>query len=517
MTSIWIFVSSWMQNLFLQQKSLENMSNIVDFSKELNTTISFAISSGSIEKIWSWVVFKREKNYDYGGFSYIWTSLENLFFCGDTESEDTETNHIFIKNFIPYFENGESSLEETLTWRLINGSDTYISYRKEHKITKNGNKIVWKWVFWNKFSPWDYWTWVYLNSPTWMALDSEWKLYFSDTLNNRILYLSGSKLYPLLDFEDWLREPTGLYYNDSEKSLYIANSAKWEILKLSSKKINPTENLTFSGSFSPEVDISGIESMKFNFINNLKSAELNLPNSTWSFNFSSNISQNEDFLTGSTNILTYYFSDYNDLLSSTQIYDCISAWDFLQRIYIDTDSKVKKEIKECPSSWTWNLVTYWNSTPRNLLSSDNYQINIGNIQTNPSSEKWNLVVNVGFYDELWWKLYEKNFPFTTNWDDKIYTMDDNILEVYEKDLKYPNWIWWNWTSDFNEFDIYSFNNYNIDRKNDIILKTPIKDLDVSKNWDLWNFILKYYRNYNCYNLDENKEKIKTFLIKKNLR
>jgi hypothetical protein len=29
--------------------------------------------------------------------------------------------------------------------------------------------------------------------------------------------------------------------------------------------------------------------------------------------------------------------------------------------------------------------------------------------------------------------------------------------------------------------------------------------------------LKYYRNYNCYNLDENKEKIETFISKINLK
>jgi hypothetical protein len=125
-------------------------------------------------------------------------------------------------------------------------------------------------------------------------------------------------------------------------------------------------------------------------------------------------------------------------------------------------------------------------------------------------EAWNYTIRLKFWNSL-----EEEFFFFTQWDEKIYTKNGNTLEVLKTWLNYPNWIWWE--NDFNQFvasdDISSLT---FDKENDIILETPIESLEISRDWDLINIILKYYRNYNCYNLDENKAKIETFISKINL-
>ncbi|MDF1682506.1 MAG: hypothetical protein P1U46_01820 [Patescibacteria group bacterium] len=46
---------------------------------------------------------------------------------------------------------------------------------------------------------------------------------------------------------------------------------------------------------------------------------------------------------------------------------------------------------------------------------------------------------------------------------------------------------------------------------------PIESINISNDSDLLNIIIKYYHNYDCYNLDANKEKIKTVLWKYSLK
>lgn len=68
----------------------------------------------------------------------------------------------------------------------------------------------------------------------------------------------------------------------------------------------------------------------------------------------------------------------------------------------------------------------------------------------------------------------------------------------------------------NEFNINNLNDLEIDKANDIILKSPVESLDISNDYWLINIILKYYKNYNCYNTDLNQWKVRTFLSKINI-
>jgi len=462
MVSIGVFVSSWIKNIFLQQKSLEFASNINDFSNTLYETFSNIQNSWSINTTSSWIIFKRNMDFSKWWFTYIWTTELDNYFCEDDSLEESErkTNHVFIKDFIPFFEElDDKNSNSYLTWSVSHSWNIYISHQKEHKITDTSwNKIVWKWVFWDFFQEWSSWTWIYLNSPTWMA--SDWEvIYISDTLNNRILYLSWSTIHKLLDENDWILEPTWLYYDSN--TLYIANSWKNEILKITSENIiEPnSKNISFSWITQNSNNII-IEFFRNKNPHNISTIDINTP----SFN---NIADD----------LTYInFNKYSHSFMS---------WSTIEYIIFN-----------------------WTTT---------YEIELNNLSD--FSLSWVYSINLNIWTS------EKNYYFFTKWDDKIYTMSDNKVEVIRSWLNYPNWIWWNpWTNIFpNNTNIYEFDtstlisNLDSDLENDIILKNPIYNLDISRDWgwswNLLNIILKHYKNYNCYNLDENKEKIWTFLIK----
>ena len=452
MVSIWVFVSSWMKNIFLQQKSQELSSNLNDFTTDIYETFSTIQNSWSLHLTASWVIFKRNKTFSDWWFTYIWSSIINNYFCDDINSEDTNTNHIFIKNFIPFFENWEDiNSNSILTWSVIHNWNTYISYQKEHKITDSSwTIIVWRWIFWDKFEDWDLATQIYINWPTWMA--SDWnKLYFSDTLNNRVLYLSWTTVHKLLDENDSIEEPTWLYYDSSNKALYISNSWLWEIIKISSPNILPP-NKTFSFSWITEnnVDTLYLEFYRDRVPHNINSLTIN----TSSFN-----NDTDDIKSYNNNIFSYSFMNWaatenkNFVWASTYSFDLSNLNFFL-------------------TSWVYTIkLIIWNT--------------------------------------------EKEFYYFTKWDDEISTMNDNKVEIVRTWIKYPNGIWWSLATESNEFNSALIWNLSPDINYDNILKNPINNLDISRNWgwNLLNLILKHYRNYNCYNLDENKEKINTFLSK----
>lgn len=447
MVSIWVFVSSWMKNIFLQQKNQEFASDLNDLTTEIYETFSNIQNSWSLHLTASWVIFKRNKVFSDWWFVYIWSSIINNYFCDDINSEDTHTNHIFIKNFIPFFENSTDT--DYLTWSVVHNLNTYISYQKEHKITNSSwSIIIWRWIFWDKFEEWLSATWIYLNSPTWMA--SDWnKLYFSDTLNNRILYLSWTTIHKLLDENDSIEEPTWLYYDSSDKALYIANSWLWEIIKISSPvTIAPGKTLSFSWITENNIDTIYLEFYKDRVPHNINSLTIN----TASFNNDTN-----DIKNYNNNIFSYSFM----------------SWSTIEN--------------------------------KNFVWTTTYNIVLSNL--NSFIESWVYTIKL-----IIWNT-EKEFYYFTNWDDEIHTMNDNKVEIISTWLNYPNGIWWSLATEFNEFDSTSIWNLSPDINYDNILKNPINNLDISQNANLLNIILKHYRNYNCYNLDENREKISTFLSK----
>lgn len=489
MVSIGVFVSSWMSNIFQQQQTIKNSSDFSYFISRLNSSIN-SYSTWFIETTSSWIMFKSDKSFWNGWFTYIWTETLSWVYC-NSDSETPETNSLFIKTFIPFEEQGEDIFNDMMWWYSwsltsiwINISWTlYTSYQKEHSIKDDSwNIIIWKQIFWEKFEDWVNWTWVYLNSPTWLT--NSWNILFiSDTLNDRILYYdtTTSLVYKLLDESDWLNEPTGLHYENSENALYIANSWNGEILKYSSDNISSNPTLTMSGFTE---SINRIEaSFSWTQYPNLLS--------TWNWSIIWN-STNPNYLTWSSNTLNYYF-----VTKAAESNQATCTW--TETIF----SNWKPSIY-CTRSWSWEVASYPNSNIN--------QIDISNL--NWFSNTWSYFVNLKLFD---WasEQYSEYFPYFTNWDNNILTKNDNTLEVVYSWLNYPTWIWWTWSSDFNEFLDWTYSDIAFSEY-DELLKIPLKELIINYNPnDLLSVVIKYYKSYDCYNPDKKSEKI--FIINKNLK
>ncbi len=507
MVSVGIFVNNWMANILTQQKVIKNTTELTEFTSKVHTTINLIQSWSTFPaQTSSWIIFKRNLNLWEWWFSYIWTinSIDDVngdwIYCDSgSDSEDKTTKHIILKNFIPFEEEWEDIFND-YTWSLISikidWTQIFKSFQKENKVSIkeawNWKTIIWKWVFWNKLKEWDLWKNIYLNSPTWLAI--KWNILFiSDTLNNRVLYykISQDEIYTLLDESDWLNEPTWLFYNDSEKALYIANSWNWEVLKYSSKKQNPIPELTMS--WFSENNINKIE-VGFSWSNNPSL------NTKWNWNITNNFS--DDYITYIDNKIINY--SINKLTEKNKI-ECNwkSNWD-----YIFDTTEITKPIIYCTKSWSWKSLSY----PTSTIS----KIEISSLSN--FTNTWTYYANLKLFDWNTQKWDTKNFPFFTQWDDNILTPDDNILEVVEPWLNYPTGLWWDsWNNKiaYNKFWDWNYSNLEYDKNNDTVLKTPIDDLMVNINDDLLSIVLKYYKKYNCYNLDDKSER--TYLFNKNLK
>jgi hypothetical protein len=391
MLSVWIFVSNWIWNILNSQKSLENSSDFIEFLWEVNTSINlldknFSFNSNSgVTKTSSWIIFKRWKEFSNWGFNYLWETNENLTYCL-TWSENINTNHIFIKNFIPFWDYKNSLSYSWTTW--------YTSYQKEHIIKNNsGNIIIWKWIFWNEFEDWKSWTGIYLNNPTWLA--KNWDiLYISDTLNNRVLYYNTTtkKIFILLDENDWLNEPTWLYFNNNE--LYISNSANGEILKYSSLvKNSQTLNIVWINKSVSNFKISFFNQDWIFNINNLPNINditfnnaIKWPTDTISKN-NNEITYSFSWWTVNKNIQNITFKDNLNNFSNTwtyyakldidnNIYTYFTQWDNDILTNLDNILEVHKENLEYPTeiwwTWVWDFKEYWKWSFSNLDFNKNY-------------------------------------------------------------------------------------------------------------------------------------------------
>ena len=508
MVSVGVFISSWMQNILIQQKVLENTDNFTNFATNLHTSFNLIQSWSIIEKTSSWILFKRWQNFWEGGFTYIWTQTQSWIYC-ESDSEDPETNSIFIKNFIPFEERNSDNTNEdiftddsyeikVLRSKLILW---YQSFQKEHVIKYSWNTIIWKWIFWDKFIEWASWTDIYLNSPTWIVKD--WNiLYISDTLNNKVLYykINEDEIYTLLNESDWLNEPTWLYYIDS--TLYISNSWRWEILKYSSKSsIDRKLNIDFTINQS----INNLKKFEIEFFTWI--TDITNPNNLNDFTLNW-LTKYTDYLTWSTNKITYWFSDFNNNYSTIVNSICTSDY---EKYYEESDNIIKEEVTDCNSS-TWTIKKYKSNIYQNISNAINIQIGTTAVTWTNFSTNWNYYTKLNL---IWDSNYSEYFPHFTEWDDDLTTPDDNILTIHRTNLNYPTWIWWTWNSDYNEFWNLPYWNLTY-HTTDTLLLTPIKSLTITNSAnELITFLLKYYKRYNCYNLDDYSEK--TFLLKKNLK
>ncbi len=507
MVSVGIFVNNWMANILTQQKVIENTTNLAEFTTNIHSAINL-IDSWSIfpVKTLSWVLFKRWVNLWEWWFTYIWTTFSNTdlnwdwIYC-NSWAETVNTKHVYIKNFIPFEEKNEDIFTD-YTWSLISiktvWSNFYRWFQKEHRVAiKKAWKwetIIWKWVFWDKFKDWLSWTWIYLNSPTWLAYNNK-ILFISDTLNNRILYYNTDtkKIYKLLDETDWLNEPTWLYYDSWEKALYISNSWNWEILKYSSKS-NSYSTLTMSW-----ITANNVNKIKVFFYKaNWDAVDISWPDK---WDVETNLSTSEDFFNINLNKLRYYFVNYS--WTDQSINEC--NWNSWNEILVSWDPV------KCTDNWTWQTSTY------NDVNFSDSEIKIKDI-SNWFTDNWSYYINLKLYN-LDTEIYNKYYPYFTKSDNDILTPEDNILEVYKSNLKYPTWIWYDSWIKYNEFwnKVWrDFNNINFSlHEADTILKSPIEKLDSYIENQSLTLKLSYYKKYNCYNIDDNSKR--TYLFKKNLK
>ncbi len=558
MLSVSIFVQNGIKNLTTQKSTLDNDVKIKDFIKSIYETTNSYDNSFQNQNLTSGALFKINKTFDKWWWTYLWVNSLNEFYC-ESWSENPITNHIILKSFIPFewqggdifsWYNFESwSINTSLfSWTInnnqiqsiiwptdiaINWGTWYVSDTLWHSIYEFDistiswfKKIAWSEVFWDEFFDWNNWTWFFLNSPTWLSFSNPY-LFISDTLNDRILYLNttNNKIYKLLGREEWLKEPTWIYYNDSEKTLYIANSWKKEILSYSSSWSFVNSSTL---NFTPTNDINNVNKLEFSFFyaSWTTNPALTSPTGTWNIIFNPNI-QNIDFLTWTTNKLTYYLSNYSNLINND--YPCTSNWFFLSWS-IDTPYKIDWCNWSTWSLYSWNLYktfTWWT----------NYQITINNISWTNFNNTWAYYIKLNL---LSWSTIQKSyyFPYFSKWDNNIFTKDDNILKTITWSLWYPTWIYPNWNNlAFNDFikrerieitktwtlvwtplSLNSVNFENIPRNKytDISLYTPIKNYEISTDNNLLSIFINYYKNYSCY-WDESINQTKEFILKKNLR
>jgi hypothetical protein len=211
----------------------------------------------------------------------------------------------------------------------------------------------------------------------------------------------------------------------------------------------------------------------------------------WNFNITWN-STNPNYSTWTTNSLKYYFVTKNpESIQSTCLWTEIKFVSDKPSIY-------------CTKAWSWQTTNY----PTSTIS----EIQINNL--NWFSNTWSYYVNLKLLN---WttKKYSEYFPYFTQGDNDLFTLEDNTLTVEQSVLNYPTGIWWTWVLDHNSFWDWPYSDISYN-ETDILLWTPIKSLDITNiSNDLISLFLKYYKSYDCYNLNNKAER--SFLLKKSLK
>lgn len=461
MISIWIFVSSGMANITIQKQILDQSSEIWNLWETLNNI--FAQNSEIITNSATSILVKS--NYVLWHPTYYNIKIiTSTWYC---ENElNRENKYLEIKNFNPFI----------LTGATYSGS--YI----DNVIYSGWQIIAGKWVFWDNFVDGSIGTGMYINNPAWIAYWS-WKLYISDSGNNRIVYMSWSKMYKLLDIDDGIYNPTGLFYTGSE--LYILNSGKNELLKLTSKSNSSATWNPIDIKFKPSSIVNSVKKIEIEILPNdfiltgtYNSGSFNF---TW---FSKNISW-DVWWTGVTNKLLYTLNTTKNFVS----------W---------TTYNIKVDIQWILDSW----ITYY--LKLNLLDASS---------------------NI---------LYEKYYSYVVNGDNDLITMNDNTLVTVTwsissnfTEIKYVDdlaFLWKNivlnnyideemivskpdftscWPLCYNTLPIYNIDDFeSIKQTSDF----KVKDFSITNDGKILTMKLEYYKIFSCYN---DKDSVtKTILLKK---
>lgn len=448
MISVWIFVSSWMKNITIQKQILDKNNDIWNLVQDLDSI--FWQNYNIITNTSTSILLKTNYILWNPAYYYIWEKTSTWYCLNDP---DLENKYLVFKAFNPIF----------LTWTTYSWS--YI----QNVIYSGWQIIVWNWVFWDTFTNWSNWTWTYLNNPSSITFDWWWKLYISDSWNNRVLYVSGGLIYKLLDIDDGIFNPTWILYYLSK--LYILNSWKNQLLVMdSSSSSSKPIALTISPEHNITIDKIDIEVLPNDFV-------INWTYDTWSYDFWWTITKNPwDTVSQTGNKLTYNF-----------------VW------------------------WSKSLI-WW----------VNYPINIPSFSWNLSP--WTYYLKVNLYD--WTDMvYEKYFSYVVNWDDDLTTLNDNTLKILTwwlnsnfSEIKpswsnillnnYIDWEYLKLNEDWDFVGSWSITPFNIndfdsvDKSNNLM----IKDLKVGIIWNLLTLKIDYYKIFSCFNPKDSL--VKTILLKK---
>lgn len=520
MVSVWLILSSWIQNILKQEKIISSNENFSAGFQNMYKNFDW-VENNYIFSSQSWALFQSKNYFQKIGFAYFWIIEQNNSYCpGD--SQTPKTKHLSWNFFLPYEEIWEDFLNDF--WDIQSAQVWNFSIDTlNHQILENGTKIIWGNNFWYEFSQAADALEISLNNPTW-AVEAEWGLFFSDTGNHRVLFYKDSKVYLILDRFDGLDQPTGLAYENG--SLYISNSGKWEILKYSSIRLSWNPPLEIN--FSPDRDYGSINRFELSFTGAAFIPDNSLLKDDFSFD-ENYFFQNEDFLRSQNNILEYYFSNFNS--TQVDINNGPIAWCSDDTQYNVVNSVVEKIETQCTSTGTWSRYTHtWNNS-YSLLQTNEYEIHLENISPEITQDG-NYLTQVDFYDDNN-RRYSKIFPYFTQWTGKISDYRHNSLEVFIENLQYPtgleisgniltindslerkqyeyevdSWVLSN-TNNMTDFSAEWLQNIIFNPLNDEIIQNPISEISLdydSINNYLWMNI-KYFHYLNCYNPDEFIEK-----------
>ncbi len=515
MVSVWIILSSWIQNILKQEKIISTSENFSAWFQNMYNNFDW-VENNYIFYSQSWALFQSKNYFQKIWFWYLWLIEQSDSYC-PLDSQINKTQHLSWNYFLPFEEIWEdfltdfSDIQNAQVWDFT--IDTI-----HHQILENWTKVIWWNNFWHEFSQGSDGSEVSLNNPT-GAVEAEWGLFFSDTGNHRVLFYKDSKVYLILDRFDGLQHPTGLAYNSG--SLYISNTGKWEILKFSSQIFS--QNPPLEINFSPDQDYGSINRFELSLTGSEFISDNSFTEEDFSFD-EINFTQKEDFLKTENNILKYYFSDFNSTvvnISNSSIPWCSHNIEY----NITNNNEVEKIETICTSSGTWSRYTHtWNNS-YNLLQANEYEINLENISPD-ITQAGNYLTQIDFYDYNT-SVYSKTFPYFSQWTGQISDYSQNSLEVFVKNLQYPTGLeisgnilkindslerkqyeyeldTWDLSNTINMSDFTAewLKNIIFNPLSDEIIQNPISNISVNyENNYLWMNI-EYFHYLNCYNPDE---------------
>ncbi len=175
MVSIWVLVSSGMQNILKQQK-------IMDKNSLLNETVSdFYNGFENISNSWwhiysyqSWAIFKINQSINKWWFAYLWLTSQSNIYCSD-DSEFPSLNYLTWKSFIPYEEIDEDIFSNywDINTQTVTSGSTYTVDTINHQVFKDWVVIIGWEIFGHVIKHGEDGLETRLNNPTWIAL-AEW-------------------------------------------------------------------------------------------------------------------------------------------------------------------------------------------------------------------------------------------------------------------------------------------------------------------------------------------------------